>query len=94
MKMFEQVSSTMGSQRDDVKSMPQKMNSSANGVKCQPALGLASFEAHANGGKMTGTRSYFLGGGLVGTFNANAEADLRHHPMPHEMPSKRFRIGF
>src|SRR5271168_3861908 len=38
MKMFEQVSSTMGSQRDEViLSMPQKMNSSANGVKCQPA---------------------------------------------------------
>src|ERR1035437_1032803 len=35
MKMFEQVSSTMGSQRDDVISMPQKMNSPAVRVKCE-----------------------------------------------------------
>ena len=38
MKMFEQISSTMGSQRDEViLSMTQKMNLSAHGVKCQPA---------------------------------------------------------
>src|SRR5277367_1822817 len=37
MKMFEQISSTMGSQRDEVISMTQKMNLSTRGVKCQPA---------------------------------------------------------
>src|ERR1035437_8598846 len=36
MKTFEQVSNTTGNQRDEVKSMPQKMNSSMSGVKCQP----------------------------------------------------------
>src|SRR5882672_779518 len=38
MKMFEQVSSTMGSQRDDVISMPQKMNSTASGVKLESKI--------------------------------------------------------
>jgi hypothetical protein len=35
MKTFEQVSSTTGSQRDDVKSMPEKMNSNPRGVKSE-----------------------------------------------------------
>jgi hypothetical protein len=33
MKMLKQVCSTTGSQRDDVISMPKKMNPSSNGVK-------------------------------------------------------------
>jgi hypothetical protein len=33
MKMFETVSSTMGSQRDEVKSMPEKMKPPASRVK-------------------------------------------------------------
>jgi hypothetical protein len=37
MKTFEQVSSTMGSQRDEVKSMPEKMKSPAGRVKFEYA---------------------------------------------------------
>jgi hypothetical protein len=37
LETFEQVSSTIGSQRDDVESMKQKMNSPASGVKLEYA---------------------------------------------------------
>jgi hypothetical protein len=37
MKMFEQVSNTIGSQRDDVISMAKKMNSPASRVKWECA---------------------------------------------------------
>ena len=42
MKTFEQVNSTIGSQRDEVISMPEKMNSSASGVKWE----CAGFESY------------------------------------------------
>src|SRR5476651_1832811 len=44
MKMFESVSSTTGSQRDEVISMSEKMNSSASVVKCE----CASFQSRSD----------------------------------------------
>src|SRR5208283_5792782 len=61
MNTFEQVSSTTGSQRDDVKSMPEKLNSSACGVK----LECAGFAAHANGRKRFTPISRKLDGSLA-----------------------------
>src|SRR5665647_316094 len=48
-KMFEQVSSTIGSQRDEVKSMPQKMNSPTGGVKWE----CADFQSRSGARKPT-----------------------------------------